>query len=131
MIYVSRSLIGADPATLDAIVSAAMVRNAKDGLTGMLWADGQSFAQAIEGDPEKLGMTMERIRADPRHTECATVSDRAVLSRQFGSWSMRQAFDDPATDNATAFIIGFAMGERSPAAARLYETVLACDRPCQ
>jgi hypothetical protein len=113
VIYISRSLIGADPDGIAAIVSSSVRWNAKVDVTGMLWADGQSFAQVIEGDDDAVGQTMDRIRS--------------VRSRQFGSWSMRRAGADEASAQGTAFIIGFAMGQRTASAKRLYQIVLASD----
>lgn len=125
VIYISRSVIGADPKGIAAIVSSSIRWNAEVKVTGMLWADGNSFAQVLEGDLHEVDLTMDRIRADRRHTEIDVLLDRAVLSRQFGDWSMRQAGDDAASAHGTTFMIGFAMGERTSSAQRLYEIVMA------
>jgi hypothetical protein len=127
LIYISRSLIGADPTGIDAIVFSSVKRNAAAEVTGMLWADGQNFAQVIEGTSDQVQLTMERIRTDHRHTDIVELLDRPVLSRQFGSWSMRRAGDDEASAHGTTFMVGFAMGERTVAAKRLYEIVIASD----
>lgn len=121
IIYISRSLISADPTGIEAIVSSSIRWNAKVKVTGMLWTDGESFAQVIEGDFDEIGLTMDRIRTDRRHTEVEVLLDRAVSLRQFGNWSMRQAGDDFASAHGTAFMIGFAMGEHTASARRLYE----------
>jgi hypothetical protein len=91
----------------------------------MLWTDGENFVQVIEGDPDHVGQTMDRIRADRRHTDIKVILDRSVLSRQFGDWSMRQAADDADSAQATAFMIGFAMGQRAGSGRRLYDIVVA------
>ena len=127
VIYISRSLIGADPDGIAAIVSSSVRWNAKVDVTGMLWADGQSFAQVIEGDDDAVGQTMDRIHADARHTAIDLLVDRSVRSRQFGSWSMRRAGADEASAQGTTFMIGFAMGQRTALAKRLYQIVLASD----
>jgi hypothetical protein len=75
---------------MDAVLSTSIRRNAESALTGMLWADGKSFAQVLEGDPDDVGRTMERIREDRRHADIEVLLDRPVLSRQFGDWSMRR-----------------------------------------
>jgi hypothetical protein len=82
IIYVSRSLIVGNPREIDAIVAASIAWNNTAGVTGMLWFDGASFAQVVEGDPDHVGLTMERIRSDPRHTDIEVLLDRSVLSRQ-------------------------------------------------
>jgi hypothetical protein len=127
LIYLSRSLVGADPSALEPIVSSSIARNAEADVTGMLWADGQNFAQVIEGDFAEISETMDRIRADHRHTDLVVLLDRPVSSRQFGDWSMRLAADDVESSHATTFMIGFAMGERSASAKRLYEIIVASD----
>lgn len=120
-------MIGGDLEGLEAIVSSSVRRNAQYEVTGILWADGKSFAQVLEGDPSNVGQTMGRIRTDHRHTDIEVLLDRPVRSRQFGSWSMHHATDDEASAHATAFMIGFAMGERADLAKRLYDIVLGSD----
>lgn len=127
IIYTSRSLIGPDPSELEAIESSSIRRNAEVDVTGMMWADDQNFAQVIEGDPHMVGRTMDRIRADRRHTGISVLLDRPVSSRQFGGWSMRRAGNDNESVPGTSFMIGFALGERTPAAGLLYEIVAASD----
>ncbi len=127
IIYVSRSLIVGNPREIDAIVATSIAWNNTAGVKGMLWFDGASFAQVIEGDPDQVEMTMDRIRSDPRHTDIEVLLDRSVLSRQFGSWSMRCAGSDEASAHGTSFMIGFAMGERTASSKRLYEIVLSSD----
>jgi hypothetical protein len=125
IIYISRSLIGADPEMLAAIVLSSIRWNAEVEVTGMLWADGESFAQVIEGGHDEVERTMDRIRTDRRHTDIEVLLDRAVLSRQFGNWSMRRAGDDDASAHGITFMIGFAMGERTKSAGRLYEIIVS------
>jgi hypothetical protein len=127
VIYVSRSLIGADPERIAAIVSSSIRWNAEVEVTGMLWADGKSFAQVIEGSSDEVGLTMDRIRTDRRHADIEVLLDRAIILRQFGEWSMRRAGDDDASTHGTTFMIGFALGERTASARRLYEIVMASD----
>jgi hypothetical protein len=124
LIYISNSLIGVDADQLDAILKSSSSWNAEHDVTGVLWAHPESFAQVLEGQPESVELTMDRIRADRRHSDIEGLLDRSVLSRQFGDWSMRLAADDTPTAQATAFMIGFAMGERTASAKRLYDIVL-------
>lgn len=127
VIYISRSLISADPQEIEAVTSSSIRRNAEVEVTGMLWADGESFAQVLEGGSDQVGLTMDRIRNDRRHTDIEVLLDRAVLSRQFGDWSMRRAGADDASTHGTTFMIGFALSERTSSARRLYEIVMSSD----
>lgn len=127
LIYISRSLIGADPNGIAAIVSSSIRRNANDDVTGMLWADGRNFAQVIEGDSGAVAQCMGRIRTDLRHADIDVLFDRQVASRQFGRWSMRRAGDDEASAYGNAFMIGLALNSPTAPAERLYQIVLASD----
>jgi hypothetical protein len=91
----------------------------------MLWSDGAGFAQVIEGDPDNVELTMDRIRSDRRHTDIDVVLDRDFLSRQFGNWSMRRAGKDAVGTQGTAFLLGFALSQSTAAARRLYDVVFA------
>lgn len=128
IIYISKSLTKAGLAELDAIVAASIALNTKTGITGMLWSDGANFVQVIEGGHDEVGAAMDRIRADPRHTDIEVVLDRAVVSRQFGDWAMQRADDGEASTPGTTFLLGFALGERTPSAKRLYEIIIATER---
>lgn len=119
LIYTSRSLV--PPSEIDQIMASSLRNNDHVGVTGMLWAWDDWFAQVLEGDFEQVSATMRRIRADPRHTDIEVLLDREVMCRQFGSWSMREADDG----EATAFMVGFARCERSNGAQRLYDIVVS------
>jgi hypothetical protein len=127
IIYTSRSLTEGNLAELDAIVAESIVWNTKAGITGMLWSDNTNFAQVIEGGLDEVGATMDRIRADPRHTDIEIVLDRPILSRQFGNWAMRRADDGEASTPGTTFLLGFALGERTASAKRLYKIIIAAE----
>lgn len=87
--YVSKSAGMVDQAALDAIVHRSRHNNALDGVTGVLWVDGDSFAQVIEGDDRPVDDAMARIRADARHQDITLLHDRTIFERQFGSWDMQ------------------------------------------
>ena len=88
ILYVSKSAGRADQATLAAILQQSRHNNALDGVTGLLWSDGDRFAQVLEGDERAVGEAMDRIRADDRHRDIAILHDRRIAERQFGQWSM-------------------------------------------
>ena len=127
LVYVSRSLIDADRATLEEMVELSCVRNVAVGITGMLWFDGDNFAQVLEGDHDRVGETIERIRKDRRHTDCAVVVDREVSRRAFGQWGMTQPGNGPESLASTAFLVGLSIAERGEAARRLRDIVVGCE----
>lgn len=88
ILYVSKSVKRADQVMLGDILLRSRTNNALDGVTGLLWSDGDRFAQVIEGDERAVGDAMDRIRADVRHYQIAVLHDRPIVERQFGDWSM-------------------------------------------
>jgi hypothetical protein len=125
LIYISRSLIGTDTDGLNAIVDRSIIRNQEHGITGMLWSDGVSFAQVLEGEHQAIVETMSRIRADQRHTEIEVVLDRAIAQRMFGRWAMVLSDTKAESTTETAFLLGFAAGQGTASARRLYDIAIA------
>ncbi|RYD21728.1 MAG: BLUF domain-containing protein [Spirochaetia bacterium] len=118
LIYTSKALV--DAHAVAQIMATSIRRNAEADITGMLWTADDCFAQVLEGAHHDVGTTFGRIRYDRRHEGVQILLDREVSSRQFGSWSMREADDG----EATAFMLGFALSQHTPAAARLHQIVL-------
>lgn len=86
----------------------------------MLWTSDGCFAQVLEGAPGEVSKTFARIQYDRRRDGVQILLDREVMSRQFGTWAMREADDG----EATAFMLGFALSQPTSAAARLHQIVL-------
>lgn len=85
-------------ADLARILEQSRHNNALEGITGVLWSDGRQFVQVIEGPPESVGATFERIRNDPRHRNLIVLHDAPIEARQFGDWSMvHRRAGEPAT----------------------------------
>ena len=127
LIYISKSRVNSDPAELDAIVARSSSPNEAAGITGMLWSGHACFAQVLEGEHDAVGETMNRIRADTRHFDIDVVFDRAITRRLFGKWAMTRADGRSETMAGTAFLVGFAMGERTASAQQLYDIVVASE----
>ncbi|MGN5373901.1 BLUF domain-containing protein [Sphingomonas hankookensis] len=88
ILYASRSEAGID---VDHILQQSRHNNAVDGITGLLWHDGDHFVQVIEGPESSIAATYARIAIDPRHHDVTILSDRPVGAREFGYWSMERA----------------------------------------
>jgi hypothetical protein len=95
--YTSRSNAGVD---VDQILQQSRHNNAVDGITGLLWHDGDHFLQVIEGPDSSIAATYARIAADPRHHAVTVLSDRPVTAREFGYWSMERAGKSMQDDEA-------------------------------
>ena len=87
LIYVS-DMVGNDESQLGPILESAVRHNREDGITGMLLYAGGNFLQVLEGEPERVKATYERICRDPRHSNCLVLVDQEVPERHFGQWSM-------------------------------------------
>ena len=127
LVYISRSLMGADPGLVDELVEYASEHNGAEGVTGMLWSDSSFFAQALEGEHEAIEALMQRIRADPRHTDIEVVLDCAAGQRMFGTWAMARPGGGTEDTAITAFLVGLALKEDSAASRRLRDVALAAD----
>ena len=98
MLYVSDSLIGDDQPGLDALMVQARHNNALDGISGLLWTDGDRFAQVVEGDDDAIAELLAKLIVDPRHTGVRILQDVQVADREFGGWSMAGPTSDPYRD---------------------------------
>lgn len=93
LVYFSRSTV--EPGKLDAeirsILDSARRKNAKCDVTGALLFSNGFFAQVLEGPLHSVQSTLEKIRADVRHTEVSVLSCKPVEKRSFAAWSMAYA----------------------------------------
>lgn len=87
--YVSRSLIGDDPARIVEIWEVAAQNNERLGLTGALYFDEDIFFQVLEGEESVVQSTYEKIKADPRHKDSVILSEYFCATRSLGFWSMK------------------------------------------
>ncbi|MEM8802953.1 MAG: BLUF domain-containing protein [Pseudomonadota bacterium] len=92
LIYSSRPF-GYDQATLNGILLDARRLNTRDGITGALVCRHDVFVQMLEGSPEKVQDTYNRIRKDDRHVEVQLRYFGDSPARMFGDWAM---LHDPA-----------------------------------
>lgn len=105
IIYASRATRDLSPDELVDLLSTARALNEQAGLTGMLVYAGQSFLQALEGDPEALEETYARIRRDVRHSGLRLLQDVEVTERRFPDWSM--GFEHAAEDELGETLDGY------------------------
>lgn len=101
VIYISTATDQETAGQIDDILRRSRSNNARDAVTGLLYADGKRFLQALEGDPVRIALTLARIERDPRHRAIVILSDRMVDAAEFGDWSM--AWRAPGSD-ATEFV---------------------------
>lgn len=99
IVYISSATGAADTA---AILAASRRNNARDGITGLLYADGRRFLQALEGEAPAVEAALARIAADPRHRAIVILSSREIEHREFGSWAMAERVEGVDADDFVA-----------------------------
>ena len=97
VLYCSRNLVpgGADSiaAHIRSILSVSRRNNARDGITGGLLFSSGCFAQVLEGPPDAIERTFERIQCDERHSEVTVLEAGTIETRDFPTWSMAYSSD--------------------------------------
>lgn len=91
VVYISSATKVFEAGELDRLLEGARRRNERSGVTGVLLYDDYSFLQVLEGTPDAVQRTVERIKRDPRHAGMTVVQDQPIAERDFCDWSM--AFD--------------------------------------
>jgi Sensors of blue-light using FAD len=94
LLYISsakRTLLRVD---IESILFSARRYNARDEITGMLIASSTRFIQVLEGEPDKVQQTFDRIRLDDRHYAEVILRETMTSERQFAQWSMASQFLD-------------------------------------
>ena len=102
ILYVSSSSLADKKIDVDRIFESSRHNNSLDGVTGLLLSDGWRFVQVLEGSPDGVEATMERIRRDPRHVGVTVLHDGPVEAREFGGWSMADRRRGERTDEFDA-----------------------------
>jgi hypothetical protein len=86
LIYVSKSLCDTQEAI--ELLDQARVSNTALDVTGALYLANGLFLQSLEGREETISALFDRIRRDPRHTDCRVLDRRPISARVFVGWSM-------------------------------------------
>lgn len=64
------------------------LRNANQGVTGLLLYQEGYFLQYIEGEPDVIRRVFQKIQHDSRHCDVVLHHEEVLLKRQFPDWSM-------------------------------------------
>lgn len=99
VVFMSRSIgaAGLSTVSLAHILGAAERNNRQAEVTAGLVLHGDRIVEAMEGPAHAVAKAMERIHADPRHTDVEVILDRPVT---------RRALNEPMSvcDDAEAFL---------------------------
>ena len=100
IIYVSTAVSLFTEQQLESLLVEARRLNLESGVTGvLLYCDG-NFMQCLEGPPDSLQTTYERILASRRHTNVVQLLDRRIETRSFAEWQM--GFAEPTRSELLA-----------------------------
>jgi hypothetical protein len=90
LLYVSRSTLteAESEQHLQQIVSTAVERNLRSGVTGALVYTGREFAQVLEGANAAVGHIMGSVILDCRHSDIRIVEVEPIATRFFPNWGM-------------------------------------------
>lgn len=85
LVYISSAVGAVD---VGPVLAVSRRNNGRDSITGLLYADGKRFLQALEGPADKVEEAFRRIQDDKRHRAMVVLSRRTVADREFGMWEM-------------------------------------------
>lgn len=88
VIYASAATNPFTPELLKTLLAKARTRNCLYSITGMLLYHSSSFLQVLEGPEPQIQTILASIYKDPRHVNPRTLSQQAIKTREFQSWSM-------------------------------------------
>jgi Sensors of blue-light using FAD len=101
LVYISSATSPFSDAELERLLGAARSNNARNGISGVLLYDDQSFLQILEGVRDDVDRVLTRIGRDRRHAGLTVVQDEAIAERDFSGWDMAYRYV-PANDTAVA-----------------------------
>ncbi|WP_194269294.1 BLUF domain-containing protein [Tritonibacter litoralis] len=67
---------------------AALRNNERDGITGFLLRDGNTYLNVVEGPKDKVEAMLARVANDPRAFGFEILSFAKTEDRQYPAWSM-------------------------------------------
>jgi hypothetical protein len=92
LIYYSRNRMTGSPDELIAgihdILTSSRRNNALARITGALMFNGGCFAQVLEGPPDAVEETFDRIQMDERHGDVVLLGVAITEERAFDRWAM-------------------------------------------
>ncbi len=98
LFYVSRVKHVLSELEVRAILETSRRNNRRADITGCLLFSGRHFAQILEGEEAAVSELMNRVQADPRHSDMTIAFQNQIDRRRYQEWSMgylyRREFGD-------------------------------------
>lgn len=109
--YASAAPEPVGPDLLASLLEISVRNNMRDGLSGVLLYQDQSFFQVLEGEKNAVERCYARILGDARHVGVLRLWSQPVDERVFAQWPMgyagpedAQRFDGAAQDSLLRFL---------------------------
>lgn len=87
-LYVSTASDALKMADLDRLLEQSQSLNSRDGISGVLFFGGGSFAQYFEGSEVAVESLKQRLLRDRRHFDMTIVVHSPIVKRRFSNWTM-------------------------------------------
>lgn len=88
MLYVSSASALLDQSELEELLARARLRNAEQGITGLLLYQSGNFLQYFEGGDPAVSALWEKLLGDRRHRDVYRLCDLSIDRRLFPRWEM-------------------------------------------
>lgn len=98
IIYKSKSKMTVHSEHLLRIRNSSRFNNLIDQITGLLIYSDNRFFQILEGKPEIIARTYEKISQDNLHHQLELIEQKNISERSFGKWAMGLAIIDEHSD---------------------------------
>lgn len=89
------------------LLRVARARNRHRHITGVLLYKNDSFAQVIEGPEPAIDELLEKLKADPRHTNVTALLRDQINQRRFDQWAMGYATTDAVPDDVAQWFLPY------------------------
>lgn len=86
--YTSRSTRPLEPVEFSRLLRRARSRNLAAGIGGVLLYSGTRFLHILEGPPEAVEETFDRVSQDPRHEDIRVLIDEPISYSGYPGWAM-------------------------------------------
>ena len=117
LVYASRSTFtrsanhqGLDPGVARILAKSRKNNTQRQIVGGLLFGDG-CFLQCLEGEAQAVQALFMKIAADPRHRDVTVLSQRPIVQRSFGAWSMKYV---PGEQALSALLSDWGTGRFDP-----------------
>lgn len=88
ILYISAAASAMGETELENILAESRRNNARNEISGLLLFAQNNFIQMLEGEPEHVNSTFERILHDRRHLDVTVIASGELKDRCFPGWEM-------------------------------------------